>query len=80
MTRQLWLANKGREGSIDLNETSIKFDRASDIQIDIQVELWEEKLGDEVIITIGNDRYTLDEDVVLIQYEMWLGASDFSTL
>lgn len=80
MTRQLWLANRGREGSIDLNETSIKFDRASDIQIDIQVELWEEKLGDEVIITIGNDRYTLDEDVVQIQYEMWLGASDFSTL
>ena len=80
MTRQLWLANKGREGSIDLNETSMKFESASGRQIDIQVELWEQKLGDEVIITIGNDRYTLDEDVVQIQYEMWLGASDFSTL
>ena len=80
MTRQLWLANKGREGSIDLNETSMKFESASGRQIDIQVELWEEKLGDEVIITIGNDRYTLDEDVVQIQYEMWLGAKDFSTL
>ena len=80
MTRQLWLANRGREGSIDLNEASMKFDRASNRQIEMQVALWAEKLGNEVIIFIGNEQYTLDEDTVELQYDMWLGASDFSTL
>jgi|GEM_PF-6153168 hypothetical protein len=80
MTRQLWLANRGREGSIDLNEASMKFDKASNRQIEMQIALWAEKLGNEVIIFIGNEQYTLDKDTVELQYDMWLGASDFSTL
>ena len=77
---QLWLANKGRKGSIDLNETSIKFERASEKQIDIQIDLWAERLGEEVTIYIGNDKFTLDEESVQQQYEMWLGANDFSAM
>lgn len=77
---QLWLANKGRRGSIDLNETSIKFERASEKQIDIQIDLWAERLGEEVTIYIGNEKFTLDEDAVQQQYEMWLGANDFSAM
>ena len=77
---QLWLANRGSRGSIDLNETSIKFDRASDKQIDIQIDLWSERLGEEVTIFIGNDKFTLDEESVKQQYDMWLGANDFTAM